>query len=115
MAVRFAVTNSNKTEDYQLILNGQVVGNISSLSQEIFEVDPGVYEVLFAESDQADIPTSCKPIRVTIEDGRELRLRVLTNFFTIEILDEEGTILNGKHGFLCGHMGEGVYVENTIC
>jgi hypothetical protein len=114
MAVRFAVTNSNKTEDYQLILNRQIVGNIASLSREIFEVEPGIYEVLFAESEQADIPTSCKPVQVTIEDGRELRLVVLTNLFTIEIRDEEGTVLNGQHGFLCGHMGEGVYVENTI-
>jgi len=23
-------------------------------------------------------------------------------------------ILNGKHGFLCGHLGNGIYVENAI-
>lgn len=114
MAAQFAITNENKTDDYQFILNGEIKGFVASLAREIFEVEPGVYEVSFEEGDQADIPTSCKPIQVTIEDGRELRLRVLTNLFTIEILDEEGTILNGKHGFLCGHMGEGVYVENTI-
>jgi hypothetical protein len=114
MAAQFAITNENRTEDYQLILNGQVKGVVVSLASEVFDLEPGAYDLSFAESNEAEIPTACKPIRVTIEDGRELRLRVLTKLFTIEILDEEGTILNGKHGFLCGHMGEGVYVENTI-
>lgn len=114
MAARFAITNENKTEDCLFILNGEIKGGIAALASEGFDVEPGAYDVYFAESNDAEIPTSCKPIRVTIEDDRELRLRVLTKLFTTEILDEEGTILNGKHGFLCGHMGEGVYIENTI-
>lgn len=114
MAARIAIKNENRTENYQFLLNGQGKGVVASLTSEVFEVEPGAYEMSFTESNEAEIPTACKPIRVTIEDGRELKLRVLTKLFTIEILDEEGTILNGKHGFLCGHMGEGVYVENTI-
>jgi hypothetical protein len=114
MAARIAIKNENRTEDYQFIVNGEIKGVVASLAGEVFEVEPGAYDLSFAESNEAEIPTVCKPIRLTIEEGRELRLRVLTKLFTIEILDEEGTILNGKHGFLCGHMGEGVYVENTI-
>jgi hypothetical protein len=114
MTARFDITNENKNEDYQLILNGETVGVVTSLAREVYEVEPGVYEVSFKESETPEIPTTCKPIQVTIDDGKELRLKVLTHYFSIDILDEEGTILNGKHGFLCGHMGEGVYVENTI-
>ena len=114
MAARFIITSANKTEDYRLLLNGRIVGIIPSLAKETFTVEPGAYKVSFEESNEAEIPTTCKPIQVTIEDEREIRLKVLTSFFIIEILDEEGTLLNGNHGFLCGHMGQGVYVENTI-
>jgi hypothetical protein len=41
-------------------------------------------------------------------------LKILTEDFSIRIYDEQGTHLNGKRGFLCGQVGDGVHVENPI-
>lgn len=114
MASQFIITNASRTGAYELMLNGRISGVIQPLATETFDLEPGKYEVAFRESDPSEVPTTCKPIQVTIDDEKALHLRIVTHFFAIDILDAEDTILNGKHGFLCGHLGDGVYVENTI-
>jgi hypothetical protein len=114
MASHFIITNDSRTEVYELMLNGMPAGVIQTLATEAFSLEPGKYEVSFRESEQSEVPAVCKSIQVTIDDEKTLRLKIVTHFFSINITDAEGTILNGKHGFLCGHIGDGIYVENVI-
>ena len=85
-----------------------------SLQTTSLKIDPGKHELSFKDSDSDNLPTNCRPIQITISDGRSLHLKILTEDFSRRISDEQGTHLNGKRGFLCGQAGNGIHVENPI-
>ena len=114
MGAELTITNLSRHFSYKILLDGREDGELFSLQTTSLEIEPGNHELSFKDSDTDNLPTNCKPIQITIADGRSLRLKILTEDFSIRIYDERGTHLNGKHGFLCGQVGEGVHVENPI-
>ena len=114
MTAKLTVTNSSRTHEYAIVLNGENRGEVFPLKATTIEIPPGGYELGFKDIDAGDLPTLCKPIHMTIDDAITLELRVVTKNFSIQIYDSAGTHLNGKHGFLCGRVCEGVRIENPI-
>jgi hypothetical protein len=114
MPATIALTNLDRHYEYTLILNGAQNTILPPLKSLSIEVPAGKYELSFQAKSDDELPVECKPIQVTIHDKRTLALQVNTVNLSVRILDEEGTQLNGKLGFLCGRCGEGVYVENPI-
>jgi len=114
MASKLTITNISRHFSYTILLNGQESGGIYSLQTTTLTIEPGKHELSFKDSDSDNLPTHCKPIQITIADGKTLNLKVLTEDFSIRIYDEQGTHLNGKRGFLCGQVGEGIHIENPI-
>ncbi len=114
MSATITLTNLDRHYEYTLILNGEPNTTLPPLRSVSIDVAPGKYELSFLAKSDSDLPVECKPIHVTIQDNKSLALKVHTVNLSVRILDEEGTQLNGKLGFLCGKCGEGVYVENPI-
>ena len=114
MTCQMVITNLSRYYDYTLVLNGRDVMEAAPLRTASIDIEAGQYEVSFKAKPALDLPGVCKPIHVSIEDGNTLRLQVDTRHVAIEVYDEQGTLLNGKHGFICGHVSEGVYVTNPI-
>jgi hypothetical protein len=114
MTSEFILTNSSRHFSYTLFLDGCASGEVSPLQPHTITVEPGKYELSFEDSDSDNLPTHCKPIQITIADGKTLHLKVTTEDFTIRIYDEQGTHLNGKRGFLCGNIADGIRIENPI-
>jgi hypothetical protein len=111
---KLTITNQDHSCEYIAVLNDSEAATLFPLQTETLEIESGQYELSFRESDAAEVPGSCKPISFTIAEGKTLPLNVATKLFTILILDSQGNQLNGKHGFLCGQVADGVYVENPI-
>ncbi len=111
---RLVVTNLSRTYDYTLTMNGKDVLNVAPLRTAETDIDAGEYDLAVSARQHDEIPGTCKPIHVTIGIDKTLRLQVETRQFAIEIYDEGGTLLNGKRGFVCGRVGDGVYVTNPI-
>jgi len=114
MASKFNIINTSRHFGYTILLNGHESGAISPLKTSTLSIEPGQHELSFKDSDAENLPTHCKPIQITITDGKALNLKVLTEQFSIRIFDEHDTLLNGKRGFLCGKVGEGIRIENPI-
>jgi hypothetical protein len=114
MASRLTITNISRHFNYTILFDENESGEVFSLQTAILTIEPGKHELSFKDSDTDNLPTHCKPIRITIADGKTLNLKVLTEDFSIRIYDEQGTHLNGKRGFLCGQVGEGIHIENPI-
>jgi len=114
MASELTITNLSRHFSYVILLDGHEKGEVFSLQTTTLTIDSGKHELSFKDSDTDNLPTNCKPIQITIADGKSLPLKVLTEDFSIRIYDEKGTHLNGKRGFLCGKVCEGVYIENPI-
>lgn len=114
MASKLTITNLSRHFSYIILLNGHESGEVFSLQTTTLTIEPEKYELSFKDSDADNLPTNCKPIQITIADGKSLHLKVLTEDFSIRIYDEQGTHLNGKRGFLCGQVCEGVHIENPI-
>ena len=114
MASKVSITNLSRHFNYNILLNGNESGGIFPLQTTSLTIDPGKHELSFKDSDTDNLPTHCKPIQITIVDGKILNLKVLTEDFSIRIYDEQGTHLNGKRGFLCGQVADGIHIENPI-
>ncbi|MGZ3580058.1 MAG: hypothetical protein ACXWMH_02815 [Syntrophales bacterium] len=114
MGAELTITNLSRQFSYIILLDGSEDGELFSLQTTSLKIAPGKYELSFKDSDKDNLPTNCKPIQITIADGRSLHLKILTEDFSIRIYDEQGTHLNGKRGFLCGQVGEGIHIENPI-
>ena len=114
MASKVSITNLSRHFNYTILLNGNESGGIFPLQTTSLTIDPGKHELSFKDSDTDNLPTHCKPIQITIADGKTLNLKVLTEDFSIRIYDEQGTHLNGKRGFLCGQVADGIHIENPI-
>ncbi|MDD5167657.1 MAG: hypothetical protein PHN75_02490 [Syntrophales bacterium] len=114
MASTIIFSNLSRNDDYTIILNGQVRGAVSPLKTDAIDLEPGEYELSILGSNDEGLPSLCKPIQVTLEDGKTVHLNVVAKHFAIGIFDEQGTQLNAKCGFLCGSVADGVYVDNPI-
>jgi hypothetical protein len=114
MASKMIFSNLSRNDDYTILLNGRVSSAISPLKTDTVDLEPGEYELSVQGSNEEGLPSMCKPIQVTMEDGKTVHLKILARHFAIGIYDEQGTQLNGKCGFLCGSVAEGVYVDNPI-
>ena len=114
MGAELTITNLSRHFSYTILLDGHEDGELFSLQTASLKIEPGKHELSFKDSDADNLPTNCKPIQITIADGRSLHLKILTEDFSIRVYDEQGTHLNGKRGFLCGQVGNGVHVENPI-
>ena len=114
MASELTITNLSRHFSYTILLDGHESGEIFSLQTATLTIEPGMHELSFKDSNTDNLPTNCKPIQITIADGKTLNLKVATDDFSIKIYDEQGTHLNGKRGFLCGQICEGVRIENPI-
>ena len=114
MASKLTITNISRHFNYTILFNGNENVEVLPLQTASLTIDPGKHELSFKDSDTDNLPTHCKPIQITIADGKTLNLKVLTEDFSIRIYDEQGTHLNGKRGFLCGQVGDGIYIENPI-
>lgn len=115
MAARIIIENVSRNYEYVAILNGNEIGRVFPLKTIEYTVLPGHHEITFRDSDpEADLPSSCKPICFEMADNKILHLQVDTKNLLIWISDMAGTHLNGQHGFLCGKVSGGVYVENPI-
>ncbi|HUL00178.1 MAG TPA: hypothetical protein VLX29_04905 [Nitrospirota bacterium] len=114
MASKLIITNLSRHFNYTILLNGHESGGVFPLQTTSLTIEPGKHELSFKDSDADNLPTHCKPIQITIADGKTLNLKVLTEDFSIRIYDEQGTHLNGKRGFLCGQISDGIHIENPI-
>jgi hypothetical protein len=114
MAAEIIVTNLDRHYEYTLVLNGTDSGTVPALKNLSVFVAPGKYGLSFRAKSDDELPVDCKPVQVTIQEGKTLSLQVSTANLSVRILDADGTHLNGKFGFLCGRCGDGVYVENPI-
>jgi hypothetical protein len=114
MACELTITNLSRHFSYAILLDGLEKGDVFSLHTTTLSIEPGKYELSFKDSDPDNLPTKCKPIHITIADGKSLTLKVLTEEFSIRIFDEQGTHVNGKRGFLSGQVSDGAHIENPI-
>ena len=114
MASKIIFSNLSRHDDYTIMLNGQSSGTISPLRTTEIDLEPGEYELFVQGSNEEGFPSTCKPIQVTMEDGKTVHLNVEAKQFAIGIYDEQGTQLNAKSGFLCGSVADGVYIDNPI-
>jgi hypothetical protein len=114
MASKLTITNISRHFNYTILFDGNEGGEVFSLQTATLTIEPGKHELSFKDSDTDNLPTHCKPIQMTIADGKILNLKILTEDFSIRIYDEQGTHLNGKRGFLCGQVGDGIHIENPI-
>jgi hypothetical protein len=114
MTSEIIIENISRHFNYAIILDGRDAGEVFPLKTHSIVVEPGTYELSFKDSDTENLPTKCKPIEITIAEGRTLPLKVTTRDFSIRIYDEHGTHLNGKRGFLCGTVADGIHIDNPI-
>ena len=114
MSSKLILTNLSRHFNYAIFLDGCASGELSPLEPVTITIEPGTYELYFKDSDADNLPTTCKPICIIIEDSKILHLNVTTEDFSIRIYDVQGTHLNGKRGFLCGKISEGIRIENPI-
>ena len=114
MTCQLIATNLSRYYDYTLVLNGSDSIEIAPLRTASIDIEAGEYEVSVRAKPVDDLTGVCKPIHVKIEDGSVIRIQIDTRNVAIDIFDEQGTLLNGRHGFICGHISEGVYVNNLI-
>jgi hypothetical protein len=114
MSSEIIIENISRHFNYTVILNGAETGDVSPLKAFPITVDPGSYELSFKDSDIENLPTTCKPIQIDIAENKTLHLKVTTNDFSICVFDDNGTLLNGKRGFLSGYIADGIHIENPI-
>ncbi|MDD5711146.1 MAG: hypothetical protein PHY31_00125 [Smithellaceae bacterium] len=114
MSAKLTISNQDRTSEYVAVLDGKDAALLYPLQTAEIEIEAGQHELTFREGEEAEIPGSCKPICFNIPDNKTFSMKVITNLLSIQILDAQGNLLNGRHGFLCGYVDEGVYVENPI-
>jgi hypothetical protein len=114
MASQIIFSNLSRNDDYTILLGGQDRGTVLPLKTNTIDVEPGKYELNISGSNDEGLPSMCKPIQITIKDGKSVHLRIVAEHFAIGIYDEKGTQLNAKHGFLCGSVADGVRIDNPI-
>ncbi len=114
MASKIIFSNLSRNDDYTILLNGHESSTIHPLQTDTVDLEPGEYELFVKGSNDEGLPSMCKPIQVTMGDSKTVHLKIDARHFAIGIYDEQGTQLNGKCGFLCGSVADGVYVDNLI-
>ncbi len=114
MASTIIFSNLSRSDDYTILLGGQDRGTVMPLKTITIDLEPGKYELNISGSNDEGLPSMCKPVQVTIKDGKSVHLRIVADHFTIGIYDEKGTQLNARRGFLCGSIADGVRIENPI-
>ena len=114
MASKIIFSNLSRSDDYTILLNGHAGVIITPLKTNTVDLEPGEYELSVQGSNEEGLPSMCKPIQVKMADNRTVHLKVDARNFAIGIYDDEGTQLNATHGFLCGTIADGVYVDNPI-
>ncbi len=114
MTSRIAVSNLSRADDYTLLLNGQPRITVHPLKSGEISVEAGEYELSVKGENEEGLPSACKPILMKIDDGRAVRFNIEARHLSIGIYDETGAQLNAVHGFLCGLIADGVYVDNPI-
>jgi hypothetical protein len=114
MASQIIFSNLSRNDDYTILLGGQASGTVLPLKTITIDVEPGKYELNISGSNDEGLPSMCKPVQVTIKDGKSVHLRIVAEHFAIGIYDEKGTQLNAKQGFLCGSVADGVRIDNPI-
>ncbi|MDP2854535.1 MAG: hypothetical protein Q8O28_09875 [Smithellaceae bacterium] len=114
MSSTIIFSNLSRNDDYAILLNGQDRGTVLPLKTITIDVEPGKYELDIKGSNEEGLPSLCKPIQLTIADGKTVSLQIVALDFAIGIYDEKGTQLNARHGFPCGTIAKGVHIENPI-
>ena len=114
MGSRIVVSNLSRIDDYTLLLNGQPRVKVNPLKSDTIEVEAGKYDVSVQAENEEGLPFLCKPIVMKIDEGKTVHLNIDAQHLAVGIYDEDGTQLNSRHGFLCGKVAEGVYVEHPI-
>jgi hypothetical protein len=114
MTSKIIFSNLSLSDDYTILLNGQNRGAVLPLKTITIDTEPGQHYLDVKGSNEEGLPSMCKPIKLRIADSKTIHLRIVARDFAIGIYDEKETQLNAKHGFLCGTIADGVYVENPI-
>ncbi|MGB5217453.1 MAG: hypothetical protein WBN66_04045 [Smithella sp.] len=114
MASKIIFSNLSRNDDFTILINGQEAGKVLPLKTMTIDVEQGKYDLDVKGSNEEGLPSTCKPIQITIGEDKSVHLRLLAQHLAIGIFDEKGTQLNDKHGFLCGYVADGVRVENPI-
>lgn len=115
MSSKITFSNLSRTDDYTILLNGQIRNTVRPLKAITVDVEPGEYELDVKGSNEEGLPSMCKPIHIKIKDEKSVHLKIVAEHFDIGIFDEKGTLLNEKSGgFLCGNIANGVYIDNPI-
>jgi len=114
MAAKLIISNQDRYDEYVLLIDGADSAEVFPLGSVTLEIPPGMHTVSFRSKAESELPLTCKPIRVTLKAGATLSLQVKTQNLTIRIYDSPECQLNAQHGFLCGRVADGVYVENPI-
>ncbi len=114
MAAKINITSLDRYDEYVLLIDGEDKADVFPLASVTVEIPPGTHTVSFRSKAETELPLTCKSIRVTLKDGAALSLQVMTQNLSIRIFDTPECQLNAEHGFLCGRVSDGVYVENPI-
>ena len=114
MAATITIANSDRYDEYVLLIDGEGKADVFPLASVTVEVPPGTHTVSFRSKAETELPLTCKSIRVTMKDRASFSLQVRTQNLAIRIFDTQECQLNAEHGFLCGRVAEGVHVENPI-
>jgi hypothetical protein len=114
MASKIIFSNLSHNDDYTILLNGQDCSTVLPLKTIMVNVKQGKYEFDITGSNEEGLPSMCKPIPVRIADFKSVHLQTVVQHSAIGIYEEKGTLLNVKHGFLCGTVADGVHIDNPI-
>jgi hypothetical protein len=116
VSATLVLKNQDLHYDYDVLLDGAAQGRLSSMDGIAIDIPAGDHVLSFVCGNQEGLPApqGCKAINISIEDGKVLNLTIMTRHFTIGVYDDNGVLLNGTRGFLCGRLGEGIYIENPI-
>jgi hypothetical protein len=114
MASKIVVSNQDRYDEYVVLIDGTEKAGVFPLTLVTVEVPPGSYVLSFRSKAEAELPVTCKSIRVTLKDISTLSLYVKRRNLSIGIYDEQQCQLNARYGFLCGWVADGVHIENPI-
>ena len=96
MAAKLIISNEDRYDEYVLLINGADSAEVFPLTAVTVELPPGAHAVSFRSKAETELPLTCKPIRVTLEDGATLSLQVRTQNLAIRIYDTQECQLNAS-------------------
>ena len=112
MASKIVFSSLSRNDDYTIFLNGQDVGTLFPLKNITVEVEEGKYKLDVKGSNEEGLPSTCKPLQITIDNDKTVQIKIVALHFAIGIYDEKGTQLNDHNGTLCGYIADGVHIDD---